>query len=170
MCLGRFLLGLLPDALLWSTCCCVAWSASFLLRFCLVHLLAFARSPWTFMLETIRSSKRDDAGRCCGIVSSVNASGYLFSCYENLFSSWPWLNTSGSFATLINHKGSISKLSVANFDPRGEYQDVLAAVRAATDTEPTIFRVAIDMTRAFYYVVGLQGTKCVGMRALAVES
>ena len=58
------------------------------------------------------------------------------------------------------------------FDPRGQYKDVLEAVREAGDGKARIYRVDHGKTRAEYYIVGfdVKGKKVVGLKAMAVES
>ena len=85
------------------------------------------------------------------------------------------------FATLIGHKGGVSRISVKEFDPRGQYREVVEAVekvgRGGKDGV-RVFRVEMGGTRVVYYVVGLQGGgggtgeegRVVGMRVVAVES
>lgn len=63
-------------------------------------------------------------------------------------------------------------MSTKEFDPRGQYIDVLRAVEEAGDGKSRIFRVEHGRTRVEYYVVGLDKRKgrVVGMKAKAVES
>lgn len=63
------------------------------------------------------------------------------------------------------------ELSEGEFDPRGEYVDVVKKVKGVVEREEVkVFRVGKGKTRAEYYVVGLGGGKVVGVRAEAVES
>jgi len=62
-------------------------------------------------------------------------------------------------------------LSLKDFDPRGEYKDVIDEVKdVAEDGEVKAYRVARGKTRAEYFVVGLNSGMIVGVRADAVES
>ena len=75
------------------------------------------------------------------------------------------------FADLIGHSSSnISTLSMQEFDSRGQYKNVLEAVREAGDGRARIYRVDHGKTRAEYYVVGFDGKRVVGLKAMAVES
>ncbi|KAL8710551.1 MAG: hypothetical protein Q9225_007273 [Loekoesia sp. 1 TL-2023] len=76
------------------------------------------------------------------------------------------------FAELIGHDSDVSTMSTKEFDPRGQYKDVLQAVEQAGDGKSRIFHVAHGRTRAEYYVVGPDREKgrVVGMKAWAVES
>ena len=61
---------------------------------------------------------------------------------------------------------------VEEFDPKGQYKDVLQAVEEAGDGKARVYRIDHGRTRLEYYVVGLdrKGQKVVGMKAKAVES
>ena len=76
------------------------------------------------------------------------------------------------FRDLIDHKADVSTLSPEEFDPRGNYKEVMDAVQQAGEGEVRIFRVHHDKTRAEYYVVSVdaKGSKIIGLRAKAVES
>ena len=76
------------------------------------------------------------------------------------------------FKGLIGHSSDVSTLSVREFDPNGQYKDVLQAVEEAGGGKVRIFRVNQGRTRAEYYVIGLdkKGQKVVGLKAKAVES
>ena len=58
------------------------------------------------------------------------------------------------------------------FDPQGQYKDVIAAVKAAGGDELRAYRLHISKTRAEYYVVSLnsKALKIVGFNAKAVET
>ena len=76
------------------------------------------------------------------------------------------------FASLIKHKGSVSTLSTKEFDPKGQYKDVVEAVEKAGDGKAGVFRVEEGGSRVQYWVLGLDRSevKVVGFRAKAVES
>ncbi|MCJ1312320.1 hypothetical protein MMC25_005994 [Agyrium rufum] len=77
------------------------------------------------------------------------------------------------FKSLLNAKGDISTLSTKEFDPKGEYKDVLGAVeKVGSDGEVKIYRIETSGTRVEYWVVGYdkKGGRVVGLRAKAVES
>lgn len=66
----------------------------------------------------------------------------------------------------------MSTLSIQEFDPSGEYKDVLQAVEKAGNGKARIYRLDQGRTRAEYYVVGFdeKGKRVVGLKAKAVES
>ncbi len=74
--------------------------------------------------------------------------------------------------------GQVEEMSVEEFDPRGEYGEVIEAVRKAGGDgsgkeEVKCFRLEGERkSRVFYYVVGLDGKvgRLVGVRAVSVES
>lgn len=76
------------------------------------------------------------------------------------------------FKDLLQHGSEVSTLTAQDFDPRGQYKNVLQAVEKAGDGVARVFRVHHGSTRAEYYVVGLdkKGKKVVGLKAKAVES
>ncbi|KAI4177368.1 MAG: hypothetical protein LQ343_000348 [Gyalolechia ehrenbergii] len=75
-------------------------------------------------------------------------------------------------ADLIGHDSEVSSMSTKEFDPRGQYKDVLQAVEKAGDGKSRIFRIGHGQTRIEYYVIGLDKEKrrVVGLKAKAVES
>ncbi|KAL8783714.1 MAG: hypothetical protein Q9213_004453 [Squamulea squamosa] len=82
------------------------------------------------------------------------------------------MTSENEFAHLIGHDSEVSTMNTKEFDPRGQYKDVLQAVEQAGDGKSRIFRVAHGKTRVEYYVVSLDKWKgrVVGMKAKAVES
>ncbi len=59
------------------------------------------------------------------------------------------------------------------FDPRGQYGEIVGAVEKVGDGKARIFRVEHHgRTRVEYFVVGFdeKGKRVVGMKAMAVES
>lgn len=66
-------------------------------------------------------------------------------------------------------------MTPAEFDPRGQYKDAIAAVKTALgvsdDATISVFRAEVDQSRVEYYLIGyLEETKEVlGLRTLAVE-
>lgn len=74
----------------------------------------------------------------------------------------------------IPSSATVSELSASDFDPRGQYSEVLEAVKEASHGGSVkVFRVELDGTRLEYWV--LAGTKSeeklvVGFKAKAVES
>ncbi|MCJ1243947.1 hypothetical protein MMC30_001144 [Trapelia coarctata] len=78
----------------------------------------------------------------------------------------------GQFKDLIGYKGEVESLTVKEFDPRGEYRDVLEAVERAGDGGVRVFRVSEGGARRQVWVLGVDGKggRVVGFRARAVES
>ncbi|KAL2046800.1 hypothetical protein N7G274_000818 [Stereocaulon virgatum] len=76
------------------------------------------------------------------------------------------------FGELIGHKGEVSTVNTKEFDPKGDYKEVLQAVEKAGDGKTRIYRLETGKSRAEYYVVGLDGKggRVVGLKAKAVES
>ncbi len=78
------------------------------------------------------------------------------------------------FAKAIKQdKDSVEEVSVGEFDPRGEYGDVVEAVKKAAGRtrEVRCFTAEGGKSRVFYYVVGLdEENRLVGVRAVSVES
>ncbi|CAL8580343.1 hypothetical protein XPA_006072 [Xanthoria parietina] len=78
------------------------------------------------------------------------------------------------FAELIGHapEVTIGRMTPKEFDPQGQYKEVLQAVGNAGDGKSEIYRVGHGKTRVEYYIVGLDKRKgrVVGMKARAVES
>ena len=66
----------------------------------------------------------------------------------------------------------MSTINTKEFDPRGDYKEVLQAVEKAGDGKARIYRLETGKSRAEYYVVGFdeKGGKVVGLKAKAVES
>lgn len=87
----------------------------------------------------------------------------------------PWANDDDSideFGELVGVKSEVSTLIAKEFDPKGQYKEVLQAVEKAGDGSARIFRVETGKARAEYYVVGFdeKGGRVVGLRAKSVES
>ncbi|KAF2229169.1 hypothetical protein EV356DRAFT_456396 [Viridothelium virens] len=82
------------------------------------------------------------------------------------------LPNSEQLAELIGHKGEVEPVEESDFDPRGQYNDVLEKVKAAGDGKVAVFRVAHGGPRAEYYVVSMEGKKdrVVGVKTVAIES
>jgi hypothetical protein len=66
----------------------------------------------------------------------------------------------------------VSVLPVKEFDGKGEYTDIVQAVKAAGDGSVTVFRVEYGKSRVQYFVVSLgeKREKVVGVAVKAVES
>lgn len=63
-------------------------------------------------------------------------------------------------------------MTTKEFDPQGQYKEVLQAVEKAGDGSARIFRFETGKARAEYYVIGFdeKGGRIVGLRAKSVES
>ncbi|KAL8762185.1 MAG: hypothetical protein Q9184_001782 [Pyrenodesmia sp. 2 TL-2023] len=94
--------------------------------------------------------------------------------FEPVSLKWDGRNmpTENEFAELIGHDSTVSMLDATEFDPRGQYKDVLQAVQKAGDCESRVYRVQHGKTRIEYYVIGLDkgNMRVIGLRAKAIES
>ena len=63
-------------------------------------------------------------------------------------------------------------MTTKEFDPQGEYKEVMAAVEQSGDGKTRIYRLEHDRTRLEYYIVSFdrKGGRVVGLKAKAVES
>jgi len=80
-----------------------------------------------------------------------------------------------TFAKLINHpqpsEANIEIMDIGEWDPQGQYKDVVKAVRdASKGSDVRVYRVPGEGSRVEYWVVGVEGGRLVGCKALAVES
>ena len=68
--------------------------------------------------------------------------------------------------------GKVEEISVKEFDPRGEYSEVIGKVEQAGKSGAKVFRVEVDErgTRVEYYVLAVGERSLVGVVAKAVES
>jgi hypothetical protein len=66
----------------------------------------------------------------------------------------------------------VEELSVKDFDPRGEYEEVVEVVKKVAGGEVKVFRVDMGRTRKEYFIVAVdeKGGRVVGVKAKAVES
>ena len=73
---------------------------------------------------------------------------------------------------LVGHGSDVSTLNTEEFDPQGQYKDVLRAVEEAGDGKARVFRLDHGRTRAEYYLISLdmRSQRIVGFKAKAVES
>lgn len=79
------------------------------------------------------------------------------------------------FAEMINHPdpsdADIEILDPVKWDSKGQYKDVIDATRkACMGSDVRVYRVALGGSRVEYWVVGVDGAKLVGVKALAIES
>lgn len=72
----------------------------------------------------------------------------------------------------IDKSGKVDELTTQDFDPRGQYKEVIDAVKAAGDGQVKVYRLEVSRTRAVYFIATLAegGTKLVGLKAESVES
>lgn len=80
-----------------------------------------------------------------------------------------------TFADLIDHpnpkEAEVSILDVSEWDPQGQYKEVVQATREASKgSDVRVYRIAKEGTRIEYWVVGVEDGKLVGAKALAIES
>ena len=63
-------------------------------------------------------------------------------------------------------------MSTQEFDPKGDYKEVIEAVQTSGDGKARIFRLHQGRAKAQYYIVGFdeKGKRIVGLKANAVES
>jgi hypothetical protein len=74
-----------------------------------------------------------------------------------------------------NGPARVEELSVEEFDPRGEYDDLVKKVEGLVEHRKVkVYRVGRGKTRAEYFIVGLasgkEGRRILGVRAEAVET
>lgn len=68
-------------------------------------------------------------------------------------------------------QGDVEELTVHDFDPRGQYTEIIDRVKSAGDGKGVkVFRVEVGATRVEYYIVTLGDRKLVGVYTKAVES
>ncbi|KAK6369311.1 hypothetical protein LTS17_009652 [Exophiala oligosperma] len=67
--------------------------------------------------------------------------------------------------------GSVEELSTSEFDPRGEYKDIIVRVeQAGKSSKVRVFRVEVGATRVEYYIITVGDRMLVGVVTKAVES
>ncbi len=79
------------------------------------------------------------------------------------------------FAELINlsepKKADITILDPMDWDSKGQYNEILEAVREASQgNDVRVYRVVKDATRVVYWLVSNADGRIVGVKALGVES
>ncbi|KAM5352006.1 hypothetical protein ACJ41O_004729 [Fusarium nematophilum] len=98
--------------------------------------------------------------------------------FEEVSLKWEGKNglpTETEFAKLINHpspdSAEIKILDPLSWDSRGQYTNILEAVREATKgNDVRVYQVTRDATRLEYWLISHADGKLVGAKALAVES
>jgi len=71
---------------------------------------------------------------------------------------------------VAGQSSSVEEMSVEEWDPSGQYGEVVEKVKSASNGTVKIFRVARGKTRAEYYIIAMKDGRLVGMMARAVES
>ncbi|KAL9114545.1 MAG: hypothetical protein Q9227_001626 [Pyrenula ochraceoflavens] len=66
----------------------------------------------------------------------------------------------------------LEEMGAKEWDPRGQYQEVVKKVEGVTEGEVKVFRIAVGGTRVLYAVLGMAkgGGRVLGVRTVAVES
>jgi hypothetical protein len=80
-----------------------------------------------------------------------------------------------AFAKLVSHpspeEADVGILDIGEWDPQGQYKELVDAVRKETKgSDVVVYRIVRDGARVEYWLVGLEGEKLLGVKALAVES
>lgn len=63
-------------------------------------------------------------------------------------------------------------MGLQEFDPKGQYKEIVEAINSAGDGASKIYRVEHDRSRAEYYIVRLEkkSKRVIGLKAKAVET
>lgn len=90
----------------------------------------------------------------------------------NLFLS---ANFTETFASLLKHpdpsSAEVEIMDVSEWDSNGQYKELVDATREATKgSDVRVYRIGKGGSRVEYWLVGLEGGKIVGVKALAIES
>jgi len=80
-----------------------------------------------------------------------------------------------AFAKLVSHpspdEAEVEIMDVAEWDTQGQYKELVDAVREASKgSDVRVYRIGKGGSRVEYWVVGIEGGKLVGVKALAIES
>ncbi|EKD17050.1 hypothetical protein MBM_04627 [Drepanopeziza brunnea f. sp. 'multigermtubi' MB_m1] len=80
-----------------------------------------------------------------------------------------------TFAKLVQHprpdEADVQIMDIGEWDPQGQYKDVVDATReSANGGDVRVYMIARDGPRVEYWVVGVEGGRLVGVKALAIES
>lgn len=76
---------------------------------------------------------------------------------------------------MVNHpnpdEAGVEIMDIAEWDTQGQYKELVDAVREVSKgSDVRVYRVAKGGSRIEYWVVGLEGGKLIGVKALAIES
>lgn len=85
----------------------------------------------------------------------------------------PWCLA--TFAKTIDHpspsKAEVDILDVEQWDPQGQYKEIVDAVRSASKGgDVRVYKIQSSGARIEYWVLGVEGGKLLGVKALSVES
>jgi len=80
-----------------------------------------------------------------------------------------------TFAKLVNHPSpddaEVQIMDIGEWDTQGQYKEIVDATREATKgSDVRVYRISKGSSRVEYWVVGVEGGKLIGVKALAVES
>lgn len=80
-----------------------------------------------------------------------------------------------AFAKLVSHPSpedaGVEIMDVAEWDTQGQYKELVDAVREASKgSDVRVYKISKGGSRVEYWVVGVEGGKLVGVKALAIES
>jgi hypothetical protein len=79
------------------------------------------------------------------------------------------------FAKLVGHPSpkdaGVEIMDIGEWDSQGQYKDVVQATREATKgSDVRVYRIGRGGSRIEYFVVGVEGGKLIGVKALSIES
>lgn len=145
--------------------------------------LGSAKNTTTSTCSTSKSHSTSQSGDIPASLKSLNAtftseSDEPFEPFTiPISSSSSAVPDASEFAKLIEEEGkAVEELSMEEFDPKGEYGEVVGKVKEAASGgkgEVKFFRVeGKSRTRVVYHVVGLdkEGGRLIGVRAVSVET
>ncbi|KAE8445472.1 hypothetical protein EG329_013362 [Mollisiaceae sp. DMI_Dod_QoI] len=80
-----------------------------------------------------------------------------------------------TFAKLVGYpnpdEADVEIMDIAEWDQQGQYKELVDATREASKgSDVRVYRISKGGSRVEYWVVGLEGGKLVGVKALAIES
>jgi hypothetical protein len=62
-------------------------------------------------------------------------------------------------------------MDIGKWDPQGQYKELVDATRKATKgSDVMVYRIERGGSRVEYWLVGVEGGKLLGVKALAIES
>lgn len=80
-----------------------------------------------------------------------------------------------AFAKLVGHpsaeEAGVQIMDIGEWDVQGQYKELVDATRAVTKgSDIRVYRIQRGGARVEYWVVGVEGGKLLGVKALAIES